>query len=95
MEIKNSATAGTLESCDIMVTLTKGENGIEIDLKSIVEQQFGCQIREVIKRTLSDLGATDVKVIAVDRGALDCTIKARILAAYYRATGCTDYKWGD
>ena len=95
MEIKNSASAGTLESNDIMVILEKGTKGIEINLKSTVEKQFGEQIRDVIKKTLTDLGAEDVKVIANDRGALNCTIKARVMAAYYRVIGSTDYRWGE
>jgi len=95
MGIKKTASAGTLESSDIMVSLQKGENGIEIDLNSTVEKQFGEQIRKVIIKTLTDLGATDVKVVANDRGALDCTIKARVLTAYYRAAESTDYKWGE
>ena len=94
MQIKKPASAGTLESSDIIVLLEKSEKGIEIDLKSTVDKQFGQQIREVITKTLIDLGATDVKVVANDRGALDCTIKARVMAAYYRAAGSTDYKWG-
>lgn len=93
MQIKITASAGTLESGDIMISLAKGEKGIEIDIRSTVEKQFGEQIREVIAKTLSDLGVEDVKVAANDRGALDCTIKARVMAAYYRATDSTDYKW--
>ena len=95
MQIKMKAAAGTLESGDIMISLEKGERGFEIDLKSTVEKQYGEQIREVIKKTLADLGATEVKVVANDRGALDCTIKARVMAAYYRATESKDYKWGE
>lgn len=95
MEIKNTASAGTLESSDIMVLLEKGKNGIEIDLKSTVEKLYGEQIKKVIAQTLTDLGVTDVKVVANDRGALDCTIKARVMAAYYRAAGSKDYKWGE
>jgi len=95
MEIKKAASAGTLESGDIMVLLEKGEKGIEIDLTSTVSKQFGDQIKEVMIETLTNLGVTDAKVVAKDRGALDCTIKARVMAAYYRATESTDYKWGE
>ncbi|MEA4960744.1 Citrate lyase acyl carrier protein [bioreactor metagenome] len=95
MEIKKAASAGTLESSDILVSLEKGENGIEIHLSSTVDKLFGQQIREIISKTLTDLGVQNIKVIAMDRGALDCTIKARVLAAYYRATESTDYKWGE
>ena len=95
MEIKKTASAGTLESSDIMVTLEKGAKGIEIDLTSTVEKQYGKQIRKVITETLESLGADGVKVVANDRGALDSTIKARVCAAFYRAAESTDYKWGE
>lgn len=95
MQVKNTAFAGTLESGDVMILLEKSQEGIEVDLKSTVGKQFGEQIKKVIIETLENLGAEDVKVIANDRGALDCTIKARVMAAYYRATESTDYKWGE
>jgi citrate lyase subunit gamma (acyl carrier protein) len=94
MEWKSVASAGTLESSDIFVVIDKGL-GIEIDLDSTVEKQYGARIREVIVQTLRHLGADNVKVTAKDRGALDCTIAARVSAAWYRAAGSTDYRWGD
>ncbi|MEG0752808.1 MAG: citrate lyase acyl carrier protein [Angelakisella sp.] len=93
MLIAGTASAGTLESSDVMVTLEQGTGGIEIDLTSTVEKQYGKQIRKVITETLEGLGATGVKVTVNDRGALDCTIKARVSAAWFRATGTTDYRW--
>ncbi len=94
MKPRSPANAGTLESSDIFVTIEPGD-GIEIYLTSTVEKQYGEQIRKVIAETLTGLGASDVKVTARDRGALDCTIKARILAAWHRAAGSTDYRWGE
>lgn len=94
MEIKKASTAGTLESSDIMILLDRGENGIDIELKSSVLYQFGDQIRAVIEQTLLEAGVHNVKVVATDRGALDCTIKARVLTALHRAVETTDYKWG-
>lgn len=91
--ISKNASAGTLESGDIMVLLEKGDNGIEIELTSTVEKLYGRQIREVISTTLKDLGITDIKVKASDRGALDCTIRARVMTAFYRAIESTDFKW--
>lgn len=95
MEIKNPATAGTMESSDIMVTLTPVDHETSIELESSVEKQFGDQIRDVIRQTLDRLGITKVDVSAVDKGALDCTIKARTVVAAYRAAGKTDYSWED
>jgi len=87
MEIKN-AVAGTLESGDIMVQIAPSdEKGLHIDLDSSVAAQFGRQIRQVITDTLHDLGVEDAAIKAVDKGALDCTIKARVTAAAVRATG--------
>lgn len=87
MEIKNSH-AGTFESGDILIQLFPPEKeGIEIDLESSVARQFGEQIKQVISDTLRDYGIGDVRVKAVDKGALDCTIRARVTAAAVRATG--------
>lgn len=90
MEIKETAVAGTLESSDIQIMVSKGTNGIAIDLQSDVEKQFGDQIRSVITETLNKLGVTDAKVKVVDKGALDCVVKARTIAAAQRATDTTD-----
>ena len=49
--------------------------------------QFGGQIRKVIKETLENLGVKKAHVKATDKGALDCTIRARVTAAAVRATG--------
>ena len=85
MEMKN-AVAGTLESGDIMIQISSGE-GLEIDLQSSVAAQFGSQIKAVIIETLKGLGIENAAVKAVDKGALDCTIRARVTAAAVRATG--------
>ena len=78
MDLRKAATAGTMESNDIMVTLEPAEaGGIQIDLTSNVLQQFGAQIRSVITETLTEYGVENAAVTAVDKGALDCTIRAR------------------
>lgn len=89
-EIKNQAVAGTLESSDLQIMIDQNAGkGIEIDLQSSVEFQFGKQIRKVVEETLANLGVTDAKVSIVDQGALDCTIKARTIAVVHRASGIT------
>ena len=85
MEINKSSVAGTMESSDIMITVEPGSGSIEIDLKSVVEKQFGRQIRSVITNTLAQLDINSAKVTAVDKGALDCTIQARLKTAVQRA----------
>lgn len=87
MEIKN-AVAGTLESGDIQVQIAPNDNkGLQINLESSVAFQFGEQIKKVITETLTELGVDNALVQANDKGALDCTIRARVTAAAVRATG--------
>ena len=80
------AVAGTLESGDILVNIGPGE-GLQVDLQSSVAAQFGRQIKAVITETLEGLDIHDAHVQAIDKGALDCTIRARVTAAAVRATG--------
>jgi citrate lyase subunit gamma (acyl carrier protein) len=88
MKIIKDAIAGTLESCDIQIMIMDKEaDGIRIELKSSVEKQFGRQIRKVIEDTLVKFGIENASVVAVDKGALDCTIKARMECAIHRACG--------
>jgi len=93
MEILKSSVAGTMESSDIMVTLEPGSGGIEIELQSLVDKQFGRQIRSVIAETLSELQVKSARVTAVDKGALDCTIQARVKTAVHRAAGKNPGAW--
>ena len=85
MEIKKAATAGTLESSDCMVTVEPGEGKVDFSLESSVINQFGNQIRKVALATLERLDSDNVRLTIVDKGALDCTIKARIEGAVYRS----------
>ena len=95
MEIKKPAVAGTLESSDCMVTVEPGTGGIELDLDSAVIRQYGKQIRKVIHETLDRLEVSNAKLTVVDKGALDCTIKARVECAVYRSNDIKeDLPWG-
>lgn len=87
MKIVKNAAAGTMESSDILITVEPSEEGISIDLTSSVEEQFGRQIRSVIRQVLEQLDVENAAVTAVDKGALDCTIRARMETAIYRAAG--------
>ena len=87
MQIQKPAVAGTLESSDCMVTIEPGEGQITLELESSVIRQYGRAIKRVTMETLERLGVTDAKVKMVDKGALDCTIRARVTAAAVRATG--------
>ena len=57
--------------------------------------QYGNQIRHVVLDTLESLGVQNVKIKIVDKGALDCTIRARVEAAVYRSAGQSEQlPWG-
>ena len=86
MQINKTASAGTLESNDVLVTVAPG-SGIQVHVESVVLAQFGGQIRETVLDTLSRLQVTDAVVRLNDMGALDCTIAARVEAAVRRAGG--------
>lgn len=90
MEIKTTAVAGTLESSDIQIMISKGSDGIKINLESEVKKAYGDRIEKVITETLKKYGLDNVNVKATDKGALDCVIKARTLAAAQRATETQD-----
>jgi len=87
--IKQKAHAGTLESSDIYVEIAPAEagSGIVLNLTSVVMQQFGPEIEAVIRETLAGLGVEDAQLTVSDRGAVDCTIRARVETAVCRGKG--------
>ena len=95
LKVNEAAVAGTLESSDVMVTVEPGE-GIQLSIDSSVINQYGRAIRATVLETLDRLEVTDAKVTVVDHGALDCTIKARVECAVFRAEGVSDKNipWG-
>ena len=86
MKIHRQAMAGTLESSDVMITVGPGSGGVDIDLNSTVDAYYHDQILSVLTGVLEELGVEDASVQAVDHGALDCTIRARMTTALKRAT---------
>ena len=88
MTITKTALAGSLESNDCLVTLYPSEEeGLQVVVESIVYAQFGEQIESLARQTLSSLGITTCRLQIQDKGALACTLEARINAAVSRAQG--------
>ena len=87
MRINQPSVCGSLESSDILIRLSPTENGIEVRLHSIVQTQFGDAIEAVIRQVLTEANVENACVDAMDRGALDCTIRARMEVAVARAFG--------
>jgi citrate lyase subunit gamma (acyl carrier protein) len=94
VKITKKGIAGTLESSDVLVTVSPPvEPGVTIELESIVKKQFGNRIIAVVNEVLEGLGIKDVHVSLQDKGALDCTVRARLEAAAYRAAGISQLQW--
>lgn len=86
-DIMKRANAGTLESSDVYVELEPNEEGVVIDIESVVLKQYGDDIRRVVSEVIEAQGVKNARVSIVDRGALDCVIRARVETAILRAKG--------
>lgn len=94
MKLITIGNAGTMESNDIMITVEPSDaGGVQVELTSSVYQQFGKQIIAVIRETAADYGVENALITAVDKGALDCTVRARVATALTRAAQWHDYTW--
>lgn len=89
VKLLNSAQAGTVESTDILVMLAPAApgTGIQVELISPTMQQYGEHIKQLIAKTLQEYGVQDAMIHANEKGALDCTIEARVKTAMKRASG--------
>ena len=94
MKLITTGNAGTMESNDIMITVEPSDaGGVQVELTSSVYQQFGKQIIAVIQETAASYGVENALITAVDKGALDCTVRARVATELTRAAECRDYTW--
>jgi citrate lyase subunit gamma (acyl carrier protein) len=89
MTPKRRASAGTLESSDLLVLVEPAQagSGRQINLESVVLLQFGESIRKEVARLLDQYEIADVKMTIRDKGALAPTIAARLETAICRALG--------
>lgn len=87
MDILNNAIAGTLESSDAQVEVFPQSGKLSIYVESSVMNQYGRQIKKTAEETLAKLKVKEGKVVIIDKGALECTLKARIECAVFRSCG--------
>ncbi|MHA1211892.1 MAG: citrate lyase acyl carrier protein [Candidatus Heimdallarchaeota archaeon] len=87
MKITKAAQAGSLESCDMLITVepAKSKSGIQVKIESPAKKQFGEMIETEILEVIGKLGITDVIVSVIDKGALGYCVKARTETAMKRA----------
>lgn len=85
MIIKKRAVAGSLQSNDCLVEIAPLDH-LDIELLSPLKDRFGEQMLEAAKAVLTEQQITTGRVRITDKGALDCTIRARVKTAVLRAT---------
>jgi citrate lyase subunit gamma (acyl carrier protein) len=78
-----TSSAGTYESCDCKITVSSNEK-TEIKIDSIVFEQFGDEINKVLTDTLKEYNVSNILVECYDKGALDYTVKSRLITALKR-----------
>ena len=83
--ILKAASAGTMESSDAYVEVEPAAGGLDVHVESVVAQQFGEAIEATVRDVLQELQIENAVVRVVDRGALDCVLRARVEAALLRA----------
>lgn len=95
MVIQTSAIAGTLESSDAQVTVEPCQE-LQISIQSSVSNQYGQQIQTVVNQTLERLAVREGRITIIDKGALDCTLRARVECAVFRSCGASaeNIPWG-
>ena len=84
-DVKKKASAGTLESSDVYVEIEPSKAGLVIDLQSVVQAQFGSAIEAAVREVLQENGVECASVKVMDRGALECVIRARVETAVLRS----------
>ncbi len=84
MQIRRKASAGTMQSSDLMVVVEPGAT-LRIEIESTVKKQFEHLIRARIQATLDGLQVGAGRIQVSDRGALDYAIAARMETAVRRA----------
>ena len=83
-DIIKAAIAGTDEKSDAVITIEPNENGLQVEIKSVVMNQFGPAIEASVREVLAEQGVANAIVRVADRGALDCVLRARVETAILR-----------
>lgn len=78
--------AGSFSSNDALITVSESDE-LVINIESIVDDFFHDQIDKVVRDTLKELNINKIKVEVNDKGALDYTIRARLITAISRMEG--------
>jgi citrate lyase subunit gamma (acyl carrier protein) len=80
-----TASAGTLESSDCLVTVTLSGNGIEYEGAN--RSIFFNRTEKIVREAMGKYSVENASVRIQDQGALEVTLRARVETAIERATG--------
>ena len=86
-ELVKKAWAGTMESSDAYVEVEPAQD-LTVELQSVVQAQFGEAIEAAVRDVLAQCGVEKACVKVMDRGALECVIRARVETAILRGKEC-------
>lgn len=97
MFIQKIAMAGTLESSDAQIMVEPADNKLELVIESSVMNQYGRQIKATVQEKLQQMQVTCGRITVIDKGALECTLKARLECALLRSCDAShqNIAWGD
>ncbi len=85
----NTAQAGTLESMDCLVTVSKAAqgSGVKINITGSSAARFKSAMEKKTAEVLASMNVEDIDVSVQDNGALDIVLGARVEAAVKRLAG--------
>lgn len=84
MKLTRSASSGSMLSGDCLITVSPAEE-LELVIKSPLLKPFGHLIQQCLEQVLEEFDIRQAHVLVEDFGALDYTIKARMISAIGRA----------
>ena len=83
--IKKASVGKEKQNADCVITIEPYTKGIKLEFSSLVGTQYGDDMKKTIMEELEKYGIKAAKVTVVDRGAIDCVLRARLEAVIKRA----------
>ncbi len=84
LKLIRTASAGTLESSDCLVTVSPSET-LELEYKGANSVVFAERTRQLVETVADQYSLKGAKILIQDQGALEITMRARLETAVMRA----------
>lgn len=82
--IKKASVGKEKQNADCVITIEPYTKGIKLDFTSLVGVQYGDSMKKTIMDELKKYDIKNAKLTVVDRGAIDCVLRARLEAVIKR-----------